>query len=38
METTSNPIMSFILYILSEDVWEKPNNLAYDENYMFNFK
>jgi hypothetical protein len=23
---TSNPIMSLILYILSEYVWEKPNN------------
>jgi hypothetical protein len=24
-QITSHPIMSFVLYIVSENVWEKPN-------------
>ncbi len=35
MSMTSNQIMSFVLYILSEDVWQKPNNHIFYEKHNF---
>lgn len=36
MSMTSNQIMFFVLYILSEDVWQKPNILTFYEKHNFN--